>query len=75
MAKAIMTDEQIRETAYLIWLDEGQPEGRDTQHWLQAAELLTKAKPKAKPARKAAAKPRATKAAPKAKAAPKKSAT
>jgi hypothetical protein len=33
-----MTNEQeveqrIRERAYKIWLDEGQPEGRDKEHW------------------------------------------
>lgn len=62
---------KIRETAYLFWLDEGQPEGRDEAHWLQAIDALTPPQPKKKP-RKAAAKPRvaktASKAAPKAKA-------
>ena len=29
-------DHQIRERAYLIWVDEGQPHGRDLDHWLRA---------------------------------------
>ncbi|MFM2041601.1 MAG: hypothetical protein RLY86_177 [Pseudomonadota bacterium] len=28
--------EQIRTEAYLIWLNEGQPHGRDHDHWVQA---------------------------------------
>ena len=58
---------QIAETAYHIWLEEGQPEGRDQHHWYAAIERLTPAEAPAKPR-----KPRATKAkaaAPKAKAA------
>ena len=58
-------DAKIRETAYLMWLDEGQPEGRDQEHWLKAIDALTPATPKAKAKRKAPAK---AKAAPKAKA-------
>ena len=27
---------RIRERAYRIWLDEGQPQGRDLEHWLRA---------------------------------------
>ncbi len=30
-------DEQtIQERAYLIWIEEGRPEGRDVEHWLLA---------------------------------------
>lgn len=29
-------EQRIRERAYQIWLDEGQPEGRDKDHWHQA---------------------------------------
>jgi hypothetical protein len=30
-------DEQlIRERAYAIWIEEGQPEGRDLEHWTRA---------------------------------------
>lgn len=32
--------EQIRARAYQIWLDEGQPEGADLRHWLQATDEL-----------------------------------
>ena len=77
MTKTTLNEAQIRETAYLFWLDEGQPHGRDEEHWLKAIDALSPATPKK--ARKAPAKPAATKAktaAPKAaaktKAAPKK---
>jgi hypothetical protein len=26
-------EQRIRERAYLIWLDEGRPAGRDKEHW------------------------------------------
>ena len=29
-------EQRIRERAYQIWLDQGQPEGRDKEHWHQA---------------------------------------
>ncbi|MGQ4273366.1 DUF2934 domain-containing protein [Terrihabitans sp. B22-R8] len=29
-------DELIRLRAYEIWIQEGQPEGREREHWLQA---------------------------------------
>ena len=29
----------IRHQAYLIWLEEGQPEGRSDEHWRLACEL------------------------------------
>jgi Protein of unknown function (DUF2934) len=29
-------DDQIRERAYLIWVDEGKPNGREVDHWLRA---------------------------------------
>lgn len=57
MTAPTLDDAQIRETAYLFWLDEGQPEGRDQDHWLKAIDALTPATPKK--ARKAPAKPRA----------------
>ncbi|MEM8654541.1 MAG: DUF2934 domain-containing protein [Pseudomonadota bacterium] len=66
MTQTILDEAQIREAAYLLWLDEGQPEGRDQEHWLKAIDALAPAKPK----RRAAAKPKA-KAAPKATAAKK----
>lgn len=65
MNKASLDETQIRETAFLLWLDDGQPQGRDQEHWLRAIETLKMAETKAKPARKVAAKPRAASAAPK----------
>ena len=32
--------EQIANVAYFIWMSEGCPEGRDTNHWYQAEEQL-----------------------------------
>ena len=29
-------DDRIRERAYLIWVDEGSPHGRELDHWLRA---------------------------------------
>ena len=29
-------DDRIRERAYLIWIDEGRPNGREVDHWLRA---------------------------------------
>lgn len=66
-----INEEQIRETAYLFWLDDGQPVGREEEHWLRAVDALTKPSPKAKATRKAAAKPRAAKPAAKRTAKPK----
>ena len=54
MSTTTMNEAAIRETAYLMWLDEGQPEGRDHEHWLRAIETLKTPEPKA---RKAAKKP------------------
>ncbi|MBS0123928.1 DUF2934 domain-containing protein [Thetidibacter halocola] len=69
MPRTLPDSARIAETAYLIWLDEGRPEGRDLDHWLRAQEVLSAEKKPArkasskKPAPKAAAKPRARKAA------------
>jgi hypothetical protein len=63
MAKQEITPENIREAAYLMWLDEGCPEGRDQEHWLKAVDALNTPAPKAK--RKAAPKKAAKKATPK----------
>lgn len=74
MAHTTLDEAQIRETAYLLWLDEGQPTGRDQEHWLKAIDALTPAKPKRKSVRKTvanSAKKAAPKAAPKAAAKPK----
>jgi hypothetical protein len=31
-----VSEDQIRERAYLIWVDEGKPEARELDHWLRA---------------------------------------
>ena len=50
-------DTLIRERAYAIWEREGRPEGRERQHWEQAArEVLASGE-----ARKATAKPKTAK--------------
>lgn len=67
MSKTAIDENKIRETAYLFWLDDGQPEGRDQEHWLKAVDALTPPTPK-KRARKTPTK----KTAPKAKAPAKK---
>ena len=36
-------DERVRKRAYEIWLEEGQPEGREVDHWSRAKEELTPA--------------------------------
>jgi hypothetical protein len=33
-------DERIREIAYLLWLEEGYPEGAAERHWLAAKTLV-----------------------------------
>lgn len=34
------SDAEIEQCAYLIWEAEGRPEGREREHWAQAAEQL-----------------------------------
>lgn len=77
MSKAPITEDQIAEAAFYIWLEEGQPEGRDLDHWVKAKKTLEgtqsevkkrPAKPRAKAA--AATKPATTTKAPAKKAAP-----
>jgi Protein of unknown function (DUF2934) len=33
-------DQRIRERAYKIWLEEGQPYGHSKEHWVQAEKQL-----------------------------------
>ncbi|MGB7319085.1 MAG: DUF2934 domain-containing protein [Planktotalea sp.] len=79
MTQIQLDEVQIREAAYQFWLNDGQPNGRDEEHWLRAIDALSQPTPKAKPVRKkavaktAAAKTKATKATA-AKAAPKRAA-
>lgn len=35
-------EDLIRREAYLIWLAEGKPEGRDKEHWAEAECLVAK---------------------------------
>lgn len=58
-------EQKIRETAYLIWMEEGCPSGRDVDHWLKACERvdLAAAIPGDAPAKPAIAKPAKSKAA------------
>lgn len=34
------TDSQVASEAYLLWLAEGQPVGRDLEHWLLAEQIV-----------------------------------
>ncbi|MBP7339915.1 DUF2934 domain-containing protein [Niveispirillum sp.] len=34
------TGAQVAEEAYLLWLSEGQPVGRDLEHWLLAEQIV-----------------------------------
>ncbi len=71
-------EQRVRERAYAIWLEQGCPEGRDGDHWLQAerdirlpaepgiaaqAELSTSPAPEVKAPRKTARKTKAEPAA------------
>ena len=34
-------EDRIRSRAFQIWLDEGEPEGRDVEHWERAKKEIT----------------------------------
>ncbi len=34
------TEAEIQHAAYLLWIENGRPEGRDLDHWLAAREML-----------------------------------
>lgn len=34
------TEAEIQHAAYLLWIEEGRPEGRDVEHWHAAREML-----------------------------------
>jgi len=63
MPKPKVTEEQIREAAYNMWIEDGAPDGDDQGYWYKAEEALAGAKPKRAPAKKAAAKKPAARAA------------
>jgi hypothetical protein len=35
-----LTEIEIQHAAYLLWLENGQPEGRDLEHWFATKEML-----------------------------------
>jgi hypothetical protein len=35
-----ISESRIRELAYRLWLEEGQPQGKEAEHWEKARELL-----------------------------------
>jgi hypothetical protein len=39
-ANPVPTEAEIQHAAYLLWLEEGRPEGHDIAHWLAAKEML-----------------------------------
>ncbi|MEJ1990527.1 MAG: DUF2934 domain-containing protein [Maritimibacter sp.] len=53
-------EEQIREAAYHMWKNEGEPEGKHEEHWHRAHDALTTPKPKRKAAPKKAASAKST---------------
>lgn len=34
------TEAEIQHAAYLLWIEDGRPEGRDLAHWLAAKQML-----------------------------------
>ncbi len=62
MPKAKITEDQIREAAYHMWVADGSPHGDDQSYWFKAEQQLTGSKPKRAPAKRAAAKKPAAKA-------------
>jgi hypothetical protein len=34
------SEAEIQHAAYLLWIENGRPEGRDLEHWLTAKEML-----------------------------------
>jgi hypothetical protein len=35
------TEAEIQHAAYLLWVEEGRPEGRDLEHWFAARQMLS----------------------------------
>jgi len=64
VTKSGINEAKIREAAYFIWLSEGQPDGRDAEHWTRAVKVLEAAEPQPKKTRAAKAKPRAARKTP-----------
>lgn len=53
-----MDRQQIQELAYELWEQEGHPDGRDVDHWLQAQAAALAPAPAPSPAPTTAPKPR-----------------
>ena len=34
------SEQEIQHAAYLLWVEDGRPEGRDLEHWMAAKEML-----------------------------------
>jgi hypothetical protein len=58
-------EQQIRELAYLIWEEEGRPEGKHLEHYFRAEQIILQRQPKVISAKPKASKPRASRRAPK----------
>ena len=55
--KSTISDEQVRDIAYTLWLNDGRPEGSAEIHWFRALELASDKPAVSKaPVKKAAAK-------------------
>jgi hypothetical protein len=54
-------EERIRIKAYMIWEDEGRPDGRALAHWVLATELVEREQQETSENRAATGKPTATK--------------
>jgi len=58
-------EDRVRDVAYSLWLEEGQPEGRAEAHWFKALEVVNaEVAPVAKPVRKVPARAAIKKAPP-----------
>lgn len=34
------SESEIQHSAYLLWIEDGRPEGRDLEHWMAAKQML-----------------------------------
>jgi hypothetical protein len=41
-------EDRIRQQAYLIWIEEGRPEGRENEHWERAERIIVRTEELAK---------------------------
>ncbi len=53
--KSTISEDQVRDIAYALWLNDGRPEGSAEIHWFRALELVSD-KPAKAPVKKAVAK-------------------